>query len=42
MPFNDLDAMEAALRGGDVAAVMIETIPATYGFPLPEPGYLQG
>ena len=27
--------------GGDVAAVLLETIPATYGFPLPEPGYLQ-
>ena len=25
-----------------MAAVLIETIPATYGFPLPEPGYLQG
>ena len=41
VPFNDLDAMEAALRGGDVAGVVIETIPATYGFPLPEPGYLR-
>ena len=41
MPFNDLDAMEAALRGNDVAAVIMETIPATYGFPLPAPGYLQ-
>ena len=40
VPFNDLDAMEAALRGRDVAAVIMETIPATYGFPLPEPGYL--
>jgi acetylornithine/succinyldiaminopimelate/putrescine aminotransferase len=40
--FNDLEAMEGALRGNDVAAVIIETIPATYGFPLPEPGYLQG
>jgi hypothetical protein len=39
--FNDLEAMEAALRGNDVAAVIIETIPATYGFPLPAPGYLQ-
>jgi acetylornithine/succinyldiaminopimelate/putrescine aminotransferase len=42
VPFNDLDAMEDALRGRDVAAVLLETIPATYGFPLPEPGYLQG
>ena len=40
VPFNDLAAMEAALRGRDVAAVIMETIPATYGFPLPAPGYL--
>lgn len=40
VPFNDLEAMAAALRPGDVAAVVMETIPATYGFPLPEPGYL--
>ncbi len=40
VPFNDLDAMEDALRGRDVAAVIMETIPATYGFPLPAPGYL--
>lgn len=33
--------MEAALAGGDVAAVIMETIPATYGFPLPPPGYLE-
>ena len=42
VPFNDTGAMEAALRGRDVAAVIMETIPATYGFPLPEPGYLAG
>jgi acetylornithine/succinyldiaminopimelate/putrescine aminotransferase len=38
--FNDLGAMEDALADGDVAAVIMETIPATYGFPLPLPGYL--
>jgi acetylornithine/succinyldiaminopimelate/putrescine aminotransferase len=42
VPFNDLAAMEDALRGRDVAAVLMETIPATYGFPLPDPGYLEG
>lgn len=42
VPFNDLEAMERALRPGDVAAVILETIPATYGFPLPEAGYLEG
>ena len=41
VPFNDLDAMAGALRGPDVAAVIMETIPATFGFPLPEPGYLE-
>src|SRR3954447_23235872 len=41
VPFNDLEAMEKALRGGDIAAVIMETIPATFGFPLPEPGYLE-
>ncbi len=42
VPFNDLEAMEEALRGRDVAGVILETIPATYGFPLPDPGYLEG
>ncbi|MGO2663721.1 class-III pyridoxal-phosphate-dependent aminotransferase [Mycetocola reblochoni] len=40
VPFNDLDAMAEVLAAGDVAAVILETIPATYGFPLPDPGYL--
>lgn len=40
--FNNLEAMENALKNRDVAAVIIETIPATYGFPLPRPGYLKG
>ena len=40
VPFNDIGAMEKALRGNDVAALIIETIPATYGFPMPKEGYL--
>lgn len=40
VPWNDLDGMRAALDVGDVAAVVIETIPATFGFPPPAPGYL--
>jgi acetylornithine/succinyldiaminopimelate/putrescine aminotransferase len=40
VPFNDLDAMRRELEAGDAAAVIMETIPATYGFPMPEPGYL--
>lgn len=41
VPFGDVDAMAGALSGNDVAAVIMETIPATYGFPLPPPGYLE-
>ncbi len=39
--FNDANALEQVLRGGDVAAFIIETIPATYGFPMPHDGYLK-
>ncbi len=42
VPFNDLEAMRAGLRGGGVAAVLMETIPATCGFPLPDDEYLPG
>jgi len=42
VPFNDLSAMEDALHPRDIAAVILETIPATYGFPMPKDGYLQG
>lgn len=38
---NDVGEMEQALAKGDAACVIIETIPATYGFPIPEPGYLK-
>jgi putrescine aminotransferase len=41
VPFNDIDAMERALKGNDVAALIMESIPATYGFPMPREGYLQ-
>ena len=42
VPFNDLNVMEDALRGRDIAAVIMESIPATYGFPMPNEGYLPG
>lgn len=42
VPFNDLDAMRLALSAGDVAAVLLETIPATCGFPIPDDDYLPG
>jgi len=41
VPYNDLDAMDKAI-GDDTAAVILESIPATAGFPMPEPGYLAG
>lgn len=40
VPFNDIEAMADALRQEPAAAVIMETIPATYGFPMPAPGYL--
>ncbi len=40
VPFNDLEAIEREIRVGDAACVIIETIPATYGFPMPKQGYL--
>lgn len=39
--FNDVDEMERALKDEDVACVLMETIPATYGFPMPDEGYLK-
>lgn len=42
VPFDDLPAMQKALADGDVAAVLMETIPATYGFPVPSDDYLPG
>lgn len=42
VPFNDLEAMEKALSKNDAACVIMETIPATYGFPMPKEGYLPG
>ncbi len=41
VPFDDLDALDAAV-GDDVAAVILEPIPATLGMPIPSPGYLAG
>ncbi|MCB9566011.1 MAG: aspartate aminotransferase family protein [Myxococcales bacterium] len=41
LPFGDLAAMEAAIND-QTAAVIVETIPATLGMPLPPPGYLAG
>ncbi|WP_323119086.1 aspartate aminotransferase family protein [Burkholderia alba] len=37
--FNDLDALEAALKEGDVACVLAEPAMTNIGMVLPEPGY---
>lgn len=39
VPYDDLDALECALAGGDVAALLCEVMPATAGFLLPSEGY---
>ncbi len=41
VPFDDLGALDAAV-GDSTAAVVLETIPATLGMPIPSPGYLAG
>lgn len=40
VPFADADAIERALAGDEFAAVIMETVPATYGFPVVPDGYL--
>ncbi len=41
VPFNDVDAMEKVFEeNDDIAAVLMETIPATYGFVMSKDGYL--
>ena len=39
VPFDDLEKIEEALKGDDVAAVLAEIIPATSGFLMPSKGY---
>ena len=39
VPFGDADALAAAVDG-DTAALILETVPATLGMPIPPPGYL--
>ena len=42
VPYDDLDSLERALTEAPTAAVLLETIPATLGFPMPSPAYLEG
>lgn len=41
VPMDDIEAMEIVLKNEDVAGVIIETVPATYGFKIPAQGYLK-
>ena len=40
--FNDLQAAEAVLSGGDIAAIILEPILQNVGIVKPKPGYLEG
>ena len=40
--FNNLDSLEATLKRGDVAAVLMEPAMTNVGIVLPVPGYLEG
>lgn len=40
--FNDLDAIERALKAGDVACILTEPALTNIGMVLPQPGYLDG
>jgi glutamate-1-semialdehyde 2,1-aminomutase len=39
IPFNDRPALEAALAGGDIAAVLAEPVMTNCGMILPDPGF---
>lgn len=42
VPFNDLEAIEAVLRGGQVALLLMEPALTNCSLVLPDPGYLGG
>jgi glutamate-1-semialdehyde 2,1-aminomutase len=42
VPYNDLEALERVLRGGDIAAFIVEPVMQNIGICLPQPGYLAG
>ncbi|HRE02756.1 MAG TPA: aminotransferase class III-fold pyridoxal phosphate-dependent enzyme, partial [Ilumatobacteraceae bacterium] len=41
IPYNDPDALERALRGGDVACFIVEPVMENIGICRPVPGYLE-
>lgn len=40
--FNNLEQLEEVLKKNDTACVLIESLPATFGFPIPDDDYLKG
>ncbi len=44
LPFNDLEAVRAVFRKnpGEIAAIILEPIPANAGLYFPQPGFLEG
>lgn len=44
LPYNDLDGLKAIFEshGSEIAAVIVEPVPANAGLYLPRPGYLEG
>jgi glutamate-1-semialdehyde 2,1-aminomutase len=43
LPFNDIEAVKElfSTKGNDIAAVILEPVPANMGVIIPQPGYLQ-
>jgi glutamate-1-semialdehyde 2,1-aminomutase len=41
IPYNDPEALERVLQGGDVACFIVEPVMQNIGICLPEPGYLE-
>lgn len=40
--YNDLNQLESVLKKNDTACVLLESLPATSGFPIPDDGYFKG
>ena len=40
--FNNLEQLETVLKKNDTACVLLESLPATSGFPIPDDNYLKG
>ncbi len=40
--YNNLEQLEDVLKMNDAACVLVESIPATFGFPIPDDNYFKG